>query len=58
MLGRKRIYGAEVLVLAAGAISCAFLPNIWWLIGLRFILGIGIGGRRSGSYRQRPWDWR
>ena len=44
MLGRKRIYGVEVLVLAAGAIGCAFSRNIWWLIGLRFILGIGIGG--------------
>lgn len=44
MLGRKRIYGVEVLVLAAGAIGCAFAPNIWWLIGLRFVLGIGIGG--------------
>src|ERR1700677_1759321 len=44
MVGRKRIYGVEVLVLAAGAIGSAFSPNIWWLIGLRFILGIGIGG--------------
>lgn len=44
MLGRKRIYGVEVLVLAAGAIGCALSPNIWWLISLRFILGIGIGG--------------
>jgi MFS family permease len=44
MVGRKRIYGVEVLVLAAGAIGCAFAQNIWWLIGLRFILGIGIGG--------------
>jgi PHS family inorganic phosphate transporter-like MFS transporter len=44
MLGRKRIYGFEVLVLAAGAIASAFAPNILWLIGLRFILGFGIGG--------------
>lgn len=44
MLGRKRIYGIEVLVLAVGAVACAFSPNIWWLIGLRFVLGIGIGG--------------
>ena len=44
MLGRKRIYGLEVLILAAGAIGCALAPNIWWLIVLRFILGIGIGG--------------
>jgi PHS family inorganic phosphate transporter-like MFS transporter len=44
MLGRKRIYGYEVLVLAAGAVASAFAPNVWWLIGFRFILGIGIGG--------------
>jgi MFS transporter, PHS family, inorganic phosphate transporter len=44
MIGRKRIYGVEVLVLAFGAIGCALSPNIWWLIGLRFVLGIGIGG--------------
>jgi MFS family permease len=44
LLGRKRIYGYEVLVLAAGAIASAFSPNIWWLILFRFILGLGIGG--------------
>jgi MFS family permease len=44
MLGRKRIYGYEVLVLAAGAIASAFSPDIWWLIGFRIILGLGIGG--------------
>jgi MFS family permease len=44
MLGRKRIYGYEVLVLAAGAIASAFSPNIWWLIVFRAILGVGIGG--------------
>jgi MFS family permease len=44
MLGRKRIYGYEVLVLAAGAVASAFAPDIWWLIGFRIVLGIGIGG--------------
>ncbi len=44
MLGRKRIYGYEVLVLAVGAIASALSPNIWWLIFFRIILGIGIGG--------------
>ncbi len=44
LLGRKRIYGYEVLVLAAGAIASALAPNIWWLIVFRFVLGIGIGG--------------
>jgi MFS transporter, PHS family, inorganic phosphate transporter len=40
MLGRERIYGYEVLVLAAGAIASAFSPNIWWLILFRVILRI------------------
>ena len=44
VLGRKRIYGYEVLVLAIGAIASALSPNIWWLIVFRFILGVGIGG--------------
>lgn len=44
VLGRKRIYGFEVLVLAAGAIASAFSPSIWWLVVFRFILGVGIGG--------------
>ena len=44
MLGRKRIYGYEVLVLSAGAVASAFSPDIWWLIFCRIILGIGIGG--------------
>ncbi len=43
-LGRKKIYGYEVLVLAAGAIASALSPGIWWLIGFRAILGFGIGG--------------
>ncbi|HEY2617016.1 MAG TPA: MFS transporter [Acetobacteraceae bacterium] len=44
MLGRKRIYGFEVLVLAAGAVASALSPDIWWLIVFRFVLGLGIGG--------------
>ena len=43
-LGRKKIYGYEMLVLAAGAIASAFAPDVWWLIGLRGVLGFGIGG--------------
>jgi PHS family inorganic phosphate transporter-like MFS transporter len=44
MLGRKRIYGYEVLILAAGAIASAFAPSFIWLLVFRVILGIGIGG--------------
>jgi MFS transporter, PHS family, inorganic phosphate transporter len=44
MLGRKRIYGYEVLILAIGAIASAFSPNLIFLLVCRVILGIGIGG--------------
>lgn len=44
ILGRKRMYGYEVLILAIGAIASAFSPSIIWLIAFRILLGIGIGG--------------
>lgn len=44
MLGRKKIYGYEVLILAIGAIASAFSPNLVFLLVCRIILGIGIGG--------------
>ena len=44
ILGRKKIYGYEVLILAGGAIASAFAPNYTFLLVCRIILGIGIGG--------------
>lgn len=44
ILGRKRIYGYEVLILAIGALASAFAPNFWFLLICRAVLGIGIGG--------------
>jgi len=44
ILGRKKIYGYEVLILAIGALASAFAPNFWILLVCRAILGIGIGG--------------
>ena len=41
--GRKRFYGLDVLILGFAAIAQAFVPNIWWLIGVRFVLGLGVG---------------
>lgn len=43
-MGRKFIYGYELIVLAAGAIASALSPNIIWLLIFRFVLGVGIGG--------------
>ena len=44
ILGRKRIYGYEVLILALAALASAFAPNYVFLLVCRAILGIGIGG--------------
>ncbi|HEX3565023.1 MAG TPA: MFS transporter, partial [Acidimicrobiales bacterium] len=44
ILGRKKIYGYEVLILAIGALASAFAPNYTFLLISRIILGIGIGG--------------
>ncbi len=42
--GRKKFYGFDVLVLGVAALAQAFMPNLFWLIACRFILGIGVGG--------------
>jgi len=41
--GRKKFYGIDVALMAVMAAAQAFAPNLWSLIGIRFILGIGIG---------------
>nr|HET6904608.1 MFS transporter [Ktedonobacteraceae bacterium] len=44
LLGRKVIYGYELVVLAIGAILSALSPNILSLLIFRFLLGLGVGG--------------
>jgi len=41
--GRKKFYGLDVLVMAVMAFAQAFAPNLWSLIFIRFLLGIGVG---------------
>lgn len=41
--GRKKYYGLDVTLMAIMAFAQAFAPDLWSLIGIRFILGIGIG---------------
>lgn len=43
-LGRQKIYGYEMLLLAVGAVTSALAPGTWWLIGARALLGLGIVG--------------
>ncbi len=42
--GRRRIYGIVAGVMITGAVAAAASPNVAWLIGARFVLGLGIGG--------------
>ncbi|BAB59147.1 metabolite transporter [Thermoplasma volcanium GSS1] len=51
-LGRKRVYGFELMLLILGALGSAFVVpvnGINYLIAWRFILGLGIGGDYAGS---------
>ncbi len=50
-LGRKAVYGLELVLLVIGALGSAFLSfkDPWALIGWRFLLGIGIGGDYATS---------
>ncbi|MEM0156229.1 MAG: MFS transporter [Thermoplasmataceae archaeon] len=51
-LGRKAIYGLELVILVIGALGSAFLTptnGVYILIIWRFILGIGIGGDYATS---------
>ena len=51
-LGRKAIYGIELIILVIGALGSAFLTpvnGVYILIIWRFILGIGIGGDYATS---------
>lgn len=43
-IGRHKIYGLTLIVLAIGAVLSALSPNIYWLLGFRLIMGLGIGG--------------
>jgi MFS family permease len=43
-IGRHRIYGLTLIVLAIGAILSALSPNIYFLLAFRLVMGLGIGG--------------
>lgn len=42
--GRKRLYGAVAVVMILGALATALAPGFGWLVFLRFVLGMAIGG--------------
>lgn len=44
VVGRKRVYGLEAVLMVIGGLACAFAPSFVWLLVFRVILGVGIGG--------------
>lgn len=49
LLGRKKIYGIEVILLTLGAVFSAFSHTVWQLVLFRAIVGFGVGGDYAGS---------
>jgi MFS family permease len=49
LLGRRRVYGLEAVLMIIGALVSALAPNFAVLLAGRLILGIGIGGDYPAS---------
>jgi MFS family permease len=49
LVGRRRVYGLEAVLMIVGALVSAFAPNFTLLLVGRLILGIGIGGDYPAS---------
>ena len=49
LLGRKSIYGIEVILLTLGAVFSAFSHTVWQLVLFRALVGFGVGGDYAGS---------
>ena len=43
--GRKTVFAATLLIYSLATAACALAPNLTWLLLLRFIVGIGLGGQ-------------
>ena len=49
LLGRRKVYGLEAVLMIVGALVSAFAPNFTVLLLGRLILGLGIGGDYPAS---------
>jgi len=49
LLGRRRVYGLEAVLMIIGALASAFAPNFISLLIARAVLGVGIGGDYPAS---------
>ncbi|MHB1712988.1 MAG: MFS transporter [Acidimicrobiales bacterium] len=49
VLGRKAVYGIEVILLVVGALASAFAPSFGVLFAFRILVGFGVGGDYATS---------
>ena len=49
VLGRRAMYGVEVILLTLGALLSAFAPSFVWLVVFRAMVGFGVGGDYPSS---------
>lgn len=42
-MGRRYSYQTNLAVFGVASIAAVFAPDIYWLIGLRFLMGVGLG---------------
>ncbi len=42
-IGRRRIFQFDLILFAVFSVACMVAPNVWILIGFRFVLGLAIG---------------
>ena len=42
-MGRRYSYQTNLAIFGVASIAAVFAPNIYWLIGLRFLMGVGLG---------------
>ena len=43
MVGKKKVYAVGLIIFVFGSMLCGLAPNIYWLIGFRFLQSIGAG---------------
>lgn len=44
-IGRKTVFAVTLLIYSIATALCAFAPDLTWLLVLRFIVGLGLGGQ-------------
>ncbi len=44
-IGRKAVFCGTLVIYSLATAACAFAPNLTWLLVLRFIVGLGLGGQ-------------